>query len=94
MYVPKVLKNGTVSAAEPYTRNREIQSVEHELFSLQIVSKFIELTEDEQWSIMHHNGLYGVFKYNIPGNETALYLLLHTADMLTSRLFETKEGLI
>ena len=44
--------------------------------------------EEESWAILMHNGLYGAFKYQIPGKETPLYLLLHTADMWASRVLE------
>jgi 23S rRNA maturation-related 3'-5' exoribonuclease YhaM len=95
LYEPNYLKSGEISTAKPYVCNSELQfGVLHELASIQIVEKFIELTEDEHNSILGHNGLYGVFKNQISGKETPLYLLTHTADMFSSRFYETKEGLI
>ena len=49
------------------------------------------LTEEEETAILWHNGLYGQFKYDIPGKETKLYMVLHWADMWASRVTEIKE---
>ena len=44
--------------------------------SFKDASKYIELTEEEQYAILMHNGLYGPFKYEMQGNETPLYMIL------------------
>ena len=62
--------------------------VDHEVRSVAIASRFIELTEEEQLAILWHNGLYGPFKYEIQGNETPLYMLLHFADLWAARVTE------
>ena len=59
--------------------------------SVAIASMFIDLTEEEQFAILYHNGLYGDFKYEIQGNETPLYLILHFADMWAARIIEEKK---
>ena len=56
-----------------------------------IAERFIELTEEEETAILWHNGLYGQFKYDIPGKETKLYMALHWADMWASRVTEIEE---
>lgn len=95
LYEPNYLKSGELSTAKPFVCNSSLQlGAIHELASVQIVEKFIELTEDEHNSVLTHNGLYGIFKNQIQGKETALYLTLHTADMYSSRFYETKGGLI
>ena len=48
-------------------------------------------TEEEQQAILWHNGLYGPFKYEIQGNETLLYMILHFADLWSSRVTEEEE---
>ena len=58
---------------------------------MKIASQFIHLTENEEWAILMHNGLYGDFRYAIQGKETPLYLLLHHADMWASRVVEMEE---
>lgn len=98
VYIPKMCKGRATKAnpdpepyrstTQPFESNPELLSVDHEIRSIQIASQFIELTEEESWAILMHNGLYGAFKYQIPGKETPLYLLLHTADMWASRVLE------
>lgn len=87
-YVPNILKDGTQSKAKPWERNKELLNVDHEVRSVAIISQYIELYEEEQFAILYHNGLYGNFKYNIQGNETPLYMLIHFADMWCSRVVE------
>ena len=90
-YISNVLKSGTVSAAKPYKTNPELIYLPHEVRSVMIAERFIELTEAEETAILWHNGLYGTFKYDIPGKETPLYMILHFADMWASRVVEKKE---
>jgi len=93
-YAPNVLKSGTVSAAKPYITNKDLIYLPHEVRSVMIIERFIELTEDEEAAILWHNGLYGAFKYDIPGKETQLYMVLHFADMWASRVVEERNALI
>lgn len=76
------------SESKPYMANPELLYVPHEIRSISIASKFIELTEEEYFAILYHNGLYGDLKYAVSGKETPLYLLLHMADMWSSRVIE------
>ena len=78
------------SDSKPYKVNPELLSVDHEV-RLAIISKYIDLTEEEQQAILWHNGLYGPFKYEIQGKETLLYMILHFADMLASRVVEKED---
>lgn len=79
------------SDTKPFITNPDLLYVPHEVRSIQIASQFIELTEDENWAILMHNGMYGDFKYSIQGKETPLYLLLHFADMWCSRVVEKEK---
>lgn len=92
-YLSKPDKDGNPvrSTAKPYMTNAELLNVPHEIRSLSIVDRFIELTEDEQFAILHHNGMYGDLKYQLNGKETPLQMLIHTADMFASRLIEVEE---
>lgn len=100
-YVPNMLKGRATKAnpspepyqseAKPYISNPELMYVDHEVRALAIISKFIDLTEEEQQAILWHNGLYGPFKYEIQGKETPLYMILHWADMWASRVVEAEE---
>ena len=87
-YVPNILKSGAVSDSKPYKTNPELLNVDHEIRSVVIASMFIDLTEDEQFAILYHNGLYGNLRYAITGNETPLYMIIHWADMWASRVTE------
>ena len=44
-----------------------------------------DLTEDEKFAIVNHGGAYEVSGYALAGKETALQIILHAADMLSSR---------
>lgn len=87
-YVENILKSGKRSDAKPYERNKEILNIPHEVTSLQLASGFINLTEEETWAILHHNGMYGDLKYSLSGKETPLQIIIHSADMWASRVIE------
>jgi 23S rRNA maturation-related 3'-5' exoribonuclease YhaM len=89
-YVDNVLKTGQ-SKAQPFKVNDELMTLDHELVSVIEASKYIKLTEDEQRAIAWHNGLYGLFKYQIAGKETPLYMIIHFADMWASRVMESDD---
>ncbi|MCU0079307.1 HD family phosphohydrolase [Extibacter muris] len=101
-YVPNMLKGRATKAnpnpepyqsdKKPYTTNPELLLVDHEVRALSIISRYIDLTEEEQQAILWHNGLYGPFKYEIQGKETPLYMILHFADMWASRIVEAEDG--
>ena len=101
-YVPNMVKDGRPTKAEPEQKykqseskpfevNKDLYPIDHEIRSVKIASRYIELTEDEELAILWHNGLYGNFKYQIQGKETPLYLLLHFADMWASRVMEIEK---
>lgn len=90
LYVPNILKSGEQSDKKPYEQNKDLMTLPHEIVSVIEATKYIDLTEDEQRAIAWHNGLYGVFKYDIQGKETPLYMIIHFADMWVSRVVETK----
>jgi 23S rRNA maturation-related 3'-5' exoribonuclease YhaM len=87
-YVPNYLKDGKQSPAKPFETNKSLLPVPHEIRSIHIASQFIELTEDEAFAILHHNGMYGDLKYQLQGKETPLQQILHFADMYCSRFIE------
>lgn len=87
-YEPNILKSGKLSDAKPYKTNKELLGVPHEVASVQMLTKFISLTEDEVHAIYFHNGLYTPSGYALKGKETELQILLHFADMWASRIIE------
>lgn len=87
-YLPNILKSGEVSKAKPYEHNSERLYIPHQVASIHILSQYIELTEEETFAILYHNGLYTPDGKAVMGNETKLMLLLHFADMWASRFME------
>lgn len=87
-YAEKPLLKSGLPPAQPYEKNKNLVPIPHEVLSIQILNKFIELTEDETWAILHHNGMYGDLKYSLQGKETKLQMILHFADMWASRVVE------
>lgn len=95
MYIPNVLKSGKVSEAKPWKHNKELLDPDdHAVRSLEIINRFIDLTEEERHAIRFHDGLYLTANYGIKGHETPLYILIHTADLWASHVIEggTLEG--
>lgn len=89
-YIPNYLKSGKLSDAKPYTTNQDRLYIPHEVVSVIIASQFIELTEEEEFAILHHNGMYVPSGRDVNGKERPLQLLLHFADLWCSRFIEVK----
>ena len=105
MYVPNMIKDGRPTKAEPeqkykqseskpFKRNPALLPLDHATRSIKLATLFIDLTEDEEFAIRYHDGLYESANYAVKGNETPLYLILHYADLWSSRVTEgsTDEG--
>lgn len=90
-YVENILKSGK-PAAKPYKTNPELLYVPHEIRSIAIAERCISLTEEEEFAILYHNGMYSELKYSYSGKETPLSLVLHFADLWASRVTEVEEG--
>lgn len=84
-YIPNVLKSGKVSDSSPYEKNKDLLGIPHQVASIHMLSQCIELTEQETFAILFHNGLYTPDGREINGKEQPLQLLLHWADMWESR---------
>lgn len=100
-YVPNMIKDGRPTKAnpeqkyklsedKPFMINKDLLKVDHCIRSITLATLYIDLTEDEQFAILYHDGLYGVLKYEIQNHETPLFMILHWADMWASRVVETK----
>ena len=90
-YMENILKSGQVSSAKPYSTNKNLIYLPHEIRSAMIAERYIHLTEEEETAILWHNGLYSTFKFDIPGKETPLYMVMHFADLWASRVIEAEE---
>lgn len=87
-YIENVLKSGQVSATKPYISNPERLHIPHEIVSILIVNQVFDLTEEEEFAILYHNGLYVPSGREIQGKERPLQQLLHYCDMWCSRFIE------
>ncbi len=88
MYVANILKSGKQSDAKPYKRNPALLPLDHATRSIKLATLFIDLTEDEEFAIRYHDGLYESANYALKGHETKLYMILHWADMWASHVIE------
>lgn len=99
-YVPNMLKGKATKAnpnpepyqseKKPFITNPELLYVDHEIRSIQIASQFIELTEEESFAILNHNGMYSNLRYAYSGKERPLNLIIHWADMWAARVIEAE----
>lgn len=89
-YVENILKSGK-PASKPYKTNPELLYIPHEIRSVAIAERYITLTEQEEFAILYHNGMYSDLKYAYSGKETPLSLVLHFADMWASRVTEVED---
>ena len=91
MYVPNILKSGKASETKPFKRNPELSNVPHSVRSLIIANRWIDLTEEEEYAILYHDGLYDRTTGGssvLPGHETKLSMIIHWADMWASHILE------
>ncbi len=88
LYVDNILKTGQ-SKAQPFKTNDELMTLDHEIVSVIEASRFITLTEEEQFAIAFHNGLYtSIGRYGLQGKETPLQMIIHFSDLWASRVVE------
>lgn len=103
MYVPNMIKDGRPTKAEPeqkykqseakpWKRNPNLLALDHATRSIKLATLFIDLTEEEEFAIRYHDGLYETANYGVKGHETELYMILHWADMWSSRVIEGDTG--
>lgn len=88
MYVENILKSGKQSDAKPFKRNPELAAVPHAVRSVKLATLYVDLTEDEEWAILTHDGMYDFARTFIQGHETPLSLIIHWADMWASHVIE------
>lgn len=103
MYVPNMIKDGRPTKAEPeqkykqseakpWKRNPALLPLDHATRSIKLATLFIDLTEEEEYAIRYHDGLYEPANYGVKGHETQLYMLLHWADLWSSKVLEGEDG--
>lgn len=88
LYIDNVLKSGKVSTAKPFKRNPDILEKNHAVKSVVMISRWFDLTEDEEFAILHHDGLYELANRDAWQTPTPLLMILHSADLWCSRVIE------
>lgn len=87
-YVDNVLKSGKTSTVKPFKRNTEILEKNHAIKSVVMIERWIDLTEEEEFAILHHDGLYERANIEAMQKPTPLLLILHYADLWCSQVVE------
>ena len=88
LYVDNVLKSGKVSSTKPFKRNPDILEKNHAVKSVVMINRWIDLTEEEEFAILHHDGFYERANYDAWQKPTPLLMILHFADLWCSRVVE------
>ena len=65
--------------------------IDHPQLSVKEADLYIELTEEEYFAILFHDGMYGSLAYYLKGHERPLQTLLHFADYWEAQFVEGKE---
>lgn len=88
LYIDNVLKSGKVSTAKPFKRNADILEKNHAVKSVVMISRWFNLTEEEEFAILHHDGFYERANYEAWQKPTPLLMILHWADLWSARVIE------
>ena len=100
-YVENLVKDGRPTKADPvqrykrsetkpYSINKNLCHVDHPLRSVELATKFIDLTEEEMHAVFYHDGMYGSLAYDLKGHEEPLQTCLHFADFWAAQFMEDK----
>lgn len=87
-YVDNILKSGKPSETKPFKRNPDILEKNHAVKSVVMINRWIDLTEDEEFAILHHDGFYERANFDAWQKPTPLLMILHFADLWCSRVVE------
>lgn len=78
------------SESKPYEINKDMLHIDHPQLSVKEADLYIELTEEEYFAILFHDGMYGSLAYYLKGHERPLQTLLHFADYWCAQFIEGK----
>ena len=79
------------SDTKPYQVNKDLCHIDHPLRSVELATRFIDLTEEEEHAIFYHDGMYGSLAYDLKGHEQPLQTCLHFADYWSAQFVEGKD---
>lgn len=100
-YAENMIKDGRPTKANPEQRykrsdvkpfevNKGLVHIDHPMLSVKEADLYIELTEEEYFAILYHDGMYGSLAYYLKGHERPLQTLLHFADYWCAQFEEMK----
>lgn len=87
-YVDNLLKSGKTSGSKPKKINPKLMIKSHAMRSLNIMSKFFNLTESEKVCILSHDGWYENTNREYMLALDELLYIVHSADLYVARFVE------
>lgn len=87
-YVDNTLKSGKLSGTKPKKINPQLMIKSHAMRSLNIVSKFFDLTESEKVCILSHDGFFDMSNREYMLGLDELLYIVHSADLYVARFVE------
>lgn len=87
-YVNNLLKSGKTSGSKPKKINPKLMIKSHAMRSLNIMSKFFDLTESEKVCILSHDGWYENTNREYMLALDELLYIVHSADLYVARFVE------
>lgn len=87
-YVPNLLKSGKVSGTKPMKIDPKLMIKSHAMRSLNMASKFFDLTESEKVCILSHDGWYENTNREYMLALDELLYIVHSADLYVARFVE------
>lgn len=87
-YVDNTLKSGKLSGTKPKKINPDLMIKSHAMRSLNIMSKFFDLTESEKVCILSHDGFFDMANREYMLGLDELLYIVHSADLYVARFVE------
>lgn len=87
-YVDNLLKSGKTSGSKPKKINPKLMIKSHAMRSLNIMSRFFDLTESEKVCILSHDGWYENTNREYMLALDELLYIVHSADLYVARFVE------
>ena len=76
------------SESKPFKLNTDLCHIDHPLRSVELATRFIDLTEEEEHAIFYHDGAYGCLAYDLKGHEQPIQIIIHFADFWCAQFLE------
>lgn len=76
------------SESKPFKISPDLCHIDHPLRSVELVARYIDLTEEEEHAIFYHDGAYGSLAYDLKGHEEPLQTIIHFADFWAAQFVE------